>query len=386
VSEALAQAEPAAPSRVHYEAVVRDEQRFIASTTAPNVKLFVDRELAVTAATRRRYPRQAIFLDGVYTEAPFLDNEARQYSLDHHSGCVRGFTLATCEQAVVMLLQGLPLDENEWYVYVNEPDLDSVLAAWVLLNHAELLRSEGELLRAAMPLIRVEGVIDAHGLERSVLTGFPRELYDREKQRIDDLLNEERRLKASGEWGSIDVFDYTLDLLDTIDQELFPQGYLQELLATELIEVARAPIQQHKIAILCRSRRGIYAVESELKRRYERLLGVIVLDQGGGRFTLRQVDPFLTRTLDRAYRALNGLDKNVRPDNRWGGSAEIGGSPRATGSGLEADAILKVIGEEYTEDGFIGRMLILFERWWRKRRAAKKAAALLPPPRPPGSA
>ena len=39
----------------------------------------------------------------------------------------------------------------------------TLLAAWVLLNHVELLSGEGELLRVAMPLLRLEGVIDAHG-------------------------------------------------------------------------------------------------------------------------------------------------------------------------------------------------------------------------------
>ena len=74
-----------------------------------SIALRIERGLTVDSRARKRYGPQTIFLDGVYNGAPFCDNEARHYSLDHHAGCVRAFTLATCEQAAVMLLQGLPL-------------------------------------------------------------------------------------------------------------------------------------------------------------------------------------------------------------------------------------------------------------------------------------
>ena len=92
------------PSR--YE-LTGDPPRIICSDW-PNVRLHVERGLTVDEDEREQYPRQSVFLDGVFTGPAFLDNEMRQYSLDHHAGCVRAFTLATCEQAVVMLLQGLP--------------------------------------------------------------------------------------------------------------------------------------------------------------------------------------------------------------------------------------------------------------------------------------
>jgi hypothetical protein len=381
VSNAAESVEPIL-ARVHYEIVEKDDERYLVSATSPNLKLFISRDLSATAQTKKKFPRQSIFLDGMFSEAPFLDNEARQYSLDHHSGCIRGFTLSTCEQAVVMLLQGLPLDENEWHVYINEPDLDAVLAAWVLLNHVELVREGSELLRTAMPIIRVEGVIDAHGLQMGILTALPRDVYDQAMQKIDGLLVEERRLKASGEWVGVDLVAYTQRLLDAVDRLLFPAGHLEEVLSTELIEVARAPIQQNKFALLCRSRRGIYAVETELKRRYERQLAVIILDQGEGRYTLRQIDPFLPRTLDHAYRALNGEDQNVRADNRWGGSQDIGGSPRGTGTALEADMILRLIAEEYASGDVFKRAWVLLTRFLRRWRASRKSPG--PPLLPSG--
>jgi hypothetical protein len=347
----------------------------LVTATSPSVRLFVLRGLTVTPRTRRSYPRQSVFLDGVYGGAPFLDHDARQYSLDHHAGCIRAFTIATCEQAAAMLLMGLPLEEGEWRVHINEPDLDAVLAAWILMNHLELRRDRGGLLERIMPLVRVEGVIDTHGLERGVLTGLPREVLEAEQCKVDALLEEERELKATGEWKATDPLAYTGRLLHRLDELFIPREHLTELLSAETIEMARAPIQQRKLAVLCRSQRGIYEVESELKERHDKRVGVVVLDQGGGHFTLRQCDPFLTRNLEHLYRLLNREDAHSRDGNRWGGSAEIGGSPRETGSGLDGSSILALVAEEYAGGGTLARLWrrIRALRWARRCRGAARA-------------
>jgi len=368
--------------RTRYQLQQKEDQRHLVCTSAPNIKLVVERGLTVTSGSRKKYPNQSIFLDGVFNEAPFLDNESRQYSFDHHAGCIRAFTMATCEQAVVMLLQGLPLDEGEWHLYINEPDLDSLLAAWVLLNHSELMKNEGALLKRAMPIIRVEGVIDAHGLERTVLTGLPDDLFMETKSTIDELSAEERRFKTSGEWAALDLLQYANAALTEIDRKLFPAEQLTELLSTELIELGRAVIQHRKIALLCRSARGIYAVESDLKARYERQLGIIILEQSGRRFTVRQVDPFLTRNLADLYEMLNEEDSEVGPENTWGGSSDIGGSPRQNGSALTGEEILQIVADCYAERGWVARAWRATARRykrWRAAKAARESTALVVP-------
>ena len=328
----------------------------------PNILLRVERGLSVGENQRKKHPEQSIFLDGVFTGPPFRDNKLRQYSLDHHTGCVRAFTLATCEQAVVMLLKGLPLAEGEWTLHVNEPDLDALLAAWVLMNHVELHRDGGRLMRAAMPLIRAEGVIDAHGLDMSVLAAMPEEVYATQKRKIDKLLEPEKKLKEAGAWEATNLEQYARDVLESIDGYIYPAGYLDMLME---LEVARVSLGGDKVAILCASRKGIYDVETELKERYEKQLGIIVLDQGNGRFTIRQVDPFLDKSLAAVFEQLNRLDPDVSKkdeENRWGGSDDIGGSPRQTGSGLEGEHILKAIEEVFTtEPGLWGRLVGKFK-------------------------
>ena len=295
----------------------------------------------MTEALRGRYPSHCIFLDGVFQGPPFLDNKARQYSLDHHAGCLRASMLASCEQAALMVLQGLPLGTAEWQIFVNEPDLDAVLAAWVLLNHRILSANERRLLRRAMPLIRVEGLIDTHGLEMEELLPIPRRQYESERQRILELRGSEIRLKANDEWERVDFPAHTLSVLEHLDDELLDPGLLRRARHDQV------RLRTRKLAILCASRDGIYEVETQLRHRYQDELGLIILDRGSGHITIRQVDPFLPNNLTELYPLLNARDPRVKPESedRWGGAEDIGGSPRIRGTGLSAREVLSVVSE-----------------------------------------
>lgn len=359
-----------------YRVTEREGGRVVISGNAPNIELHIERGLTVDSRGRKRYGPRTIFLDGVYDGAPFLDNEARQYSLDHHAGCVRGFTLATCEQAVVVLLQGLPLAVGSWDVYINDPDLDSMLAAWVLFNHLELLRDDKALLKLAMPIIRLEGVIDAHGADRHLLTAMPEDMIKKTKAVLDGLMAEEVRLKRAGTWMTADWCAYACSIFESVDELVFPDDTLDKLLALQ--ERGRVELAGDRVGLLLESHLGIYEVESRLKDRLGDALGVIVLRVGENRYTLRLVDAFLPRDLTAVYKALNKADPNATggaEPNQWGGSADIGGAPRKTGTGLSETQILEILGQVLGErPGFFARLFgALFGR--RKPRQAA-----LPPP------
>jgi len=379
--EANAEAAEASPEpardRGRYRVVEREGRRFVCSGNAPNIELHVERGLSVDAGGRKKFGAQAVFLDGVYTGAPFCDNEARQYSLDHHAGCVRTFTLATCEQAAVMLLQGLPLSTGRWTLWVNDPDLDSMLAAWVLMNHVELLRDDRALLRQAMPAIRLEGVIDGHGTDREILTALPEDALEAARSQVDRLMAAEREVKTSGQWSRIDFAEYASEHLERIDEELLPHGAVDELM--ELEELGRATLFNDRIAVLLESSLGIYAVEERLKERYGGALGVIVLRIGPDRYTLRLVDAFLPKNLEAVFKALNRADPEARTrgkkPNQWGGSTDIGGSPRESGSGLSGQEILEVVAK------VLGPKVPWWRRLWRAFVALfKPSRPRLPPP------
>lgn len=303
---------------------------------APQIQVMIGRNLSFSEGDVRKASPGTIFLDGVARCPPLLDLERMVFNLDHHQGCVRAFTLSACEQALLLVLRGIDLKERPWVIYANEPDLDTVLAIWVLLNHIHLSGDRRtQLHKSIIPLVRLEGAIDSHGLELQEFTGFGEGLLEDLRKRLQGLLQEEKMLKEEGKWSESDPLPYTLKVLQKLDGVVFPEDFFQDFHHIE--ELAKAELADGRIALVCRSERGIYEVESDLKRRYGKRLSLLLLEKTPHHYTVRQVDRFSPLELERAYRKLNDLDPAVsRADsgNRWGGSDEIGGSPRKTGTRL----------------------------------------------------
>ena len=345
------------PRQPRYSISPHKGRRAILSSGAPGLRLFVERGLTIDEASLARYPDQSVFLDGVFSGAPFMNNERRQYSLDHHAGCVRPFTLATCEQAAVLVKEGLPLSEGVWELYVNEPDLDAVLAAWLLLGHEALTRDDDRLLWQVMPLVRTEGTIDAYGLGLGVVSGLSREAWEVLRTRLDGLRAREAELRREGRWDDCDPLAYTRDLLEQFDLLLLPPEHRDG--PGEVEELDRIPLPNGRVGVLCRARQGIYAAEQVLRQRHGKRLGIVVLDSGGGRFTLLQADPFLRQALPALYAVLNVADPGdgAHPEDRWGGSDVIGGSPRKAGSTLTGRQVLERVAEVYGSPGWLRRRL-----------------------------
>ncbi len=140
-----------------------EDERTLLCLEAPNINVHIDAGLSISGSVVRKSPAGTIFLDGVAQCEPFMDHERQVYNLDHHEGCVRAFTLATCEQALVMYMKGLDLQSREWNIFANEPDLDTILAIWIILNHARIGQQDHSQRRILFSLIRYEGNIDALG-------------------------------------------------------------------------------------------------------------------------------------------------------------------------------------------------------------------------------
>ncbi len=324
---------PALPVRYHVRE--DDDGRYLTCLEAPEVKVRLDRKFSTTAAAARKFPEGTIFLDGAAQGEPFLDLERQVYNLDHHEGCVRRFTLATCEQALVLVMRGLDLRERSWTIWANEPDLDTLLAIWVLLNAVHLGKTNPELRKEVIALVRLEGLIDSHGLEYREFSGFPDDHLEATFEKLESLRRGEVELKSDGRWAETDIVEHTVAQLAMVDHLIYPRDFFEEFRGIE--ELAREELSDQRIVVVCRCDGGIYETEQELKRLYGKRLGVLVLQKAERVYTLRQVDTFLPVNLEAAYRKLNVLDSAVRgggAQNRWGGSGEIGGSPRATGTDL----------------------------------------------------
>lgn len=76
-------------------------------------------------------PAWSIALDG-FVQGPEIDTDNHRYSFDHHHGCLRFCTTATCVQAWTAIMGGL--DPSKYTIYCNDVDIDVCVAIWVLKN------------------------------------------------------------------------------------------------------------------------------------------------------------------------------------------------------------------------------------------------------------
>jgi len=324
------------------------EQRELRCSEAPTLSVVIDRGMTVQAGIAHKAPSGTIYLDGAAEGGPFLDVEKAIFNLDHHEGCVRSFTLATCEQAFVLIRKGMDLQARDWTIYANDPDLDTILAIWLLLNHMRINNLDPEIRNKIVPFVRLQGSIDAHGLEMQELCGFPVELRASVFAQLEKWRSNEVARKKEGKWQEIDFLEHTAEVLRAIDAIIYSSHHFEGVIEVE--EIARVDIGNNQLAIVCQGDMGIYEVESHLRRLHGKRLGVIILKSGRKTYTLRQVETFLPATLENAYPKLNLIDpaaRTRRSGNRWGGSAEIGGSPRATGTALTPRQIADAIGAAY---------------------------------------
>ena len=332
---------PSAGERpVRYAVKTFDSQRILTCHETPHLSVFIQTGQTVSASSARKSDRGTIFLDGAAQGEPFLDNEKKIYNFDHHEGCVRAFTLATCEQVLVTILKGWDLRGREWKIYANEPDLDTVLAIWLILNHLNISRKEPLHIRFLYALVRLEGTIDALGLDFREFTAFPAELLRRAQLVIDYLRKDEIQLKKDGLWDEIDGADYTMSVLQKIDRIVYKTSDFEEFRGVS--ELARVDIGEDKIVAVVEADSGIYEVEPQLQHLYGNRLGMVALKKADNLYTLRRMDLFMPWTLEAAYERLNLIDPAVRcakATNRWGGSADIGGSPRGSGTLLSPQEI-----------------------------------------------
>lgn len=102
-------------------------------------------------------PEFSIALDG-YVQGPEVDLAHRRISCDHHAGCIRMFTSATCQQVLDMLLLGF--DPTPYTAYINDVDGDTVLSVWLLQTSSPGRTLDNEWIKA---LVAGVGKMDAHG-------------------------------------------------------------------------------------------------------------------------------------------------------------------------------------------------------------------------------
>jgi hypothetical protein len=327
-----------------YRIVESDGGKLLTCVEAPRVAMRAKRGLSIPSKQARKYPSGTIFLDGVAQDEPFIDFEEDLYNLDHPQECIQN--LATCEQAMVLVRKGIDLCKRDWSVLANDSDLDTILAAWVLLNHLRINEDAGVRTKI-MPLLRLEGVIDAHGPGAEYLSALPPELLRATEALRKQLQQQEFVLKDYGQWSEFDLLEYVADRLRAIDEIIYTPEQFAGI--HEVNELARTDIGDGFLAVACASNAAMEDVERQLQKTYGERLGIFIFQNAPSTYKMHQVDRNLPATLDQAYERLNLLDPVATGsiENRWGGSAEIGFSPRKTQTGLTPTQIIAAVGEAF---------------------------------------
>ncbi len=328
---------------------VKDEE-LLTCIESPNIAVKIKRGFSVSLQNAKKYPERSIFLDGAAIGEPFLDNEKQIYNLDHHHNCERTFTLATCEQALILVKKGLNLSEKNWTIYANEPDLDTVFAIWLLLNHSYINNNDLKYYRKIVPLIRLEGVIDALGLDLADIIGYPQNFFRDIKNKIEKLREFELEIKKNGKWYNINYTEYTHHLLNLIDEIVFEIEDFKNVRG--IIEIARAEINEDDSVVIYEGESGIYELEEYLNKIYLKKPTFVMLKKGKNHYSIRKTNLFSPLRLEKIYDRLNIFDKFVNgkeKGNRWGGSSQIGGSPRVTGTSLTPFQIVEICRNAFME-------------------------------------
>jgi membrane protease YdiL (CAAX protease family) len=321
-----------------------DRARVLTCVEAPMIMVRAKRGIAIPAKQARNSPAGTIFLDGAALGEPFADFKKDLFNLNHPEECIQ--SLATCEQALVLIRKGLDLRKRDWVVLANDSDLDTIFAIWVLLNHLRL-NDDAELRNNIMPLLRLEGAIDAHGPESQYLSALPPDLLRSTTAIRKQLQQQEFVLKHHGQWSEFDLLEYIADRLRAIDEVFYTPENFTGLY--EVDELARAEIANESVAVVCGSDGGMDEVERQLERVYGEHLGILIFQNASSTYRVHQIDRNLSATLEQAYERLNLLDPAATSgaENRWGGSAEIGASPRKTATGLTPAQIIDAVREAF---------------------------------------
>jgi hypothetical protein len=332
---------PAPASAGRYNVVETSDGSAIRCVEAPGLSVWVDPRHSFTEAEARRLGPRVVLLDGAGRFAPLIDADAQVYNLDHHQGCVRAFTLATCEQALVLIVKGVELDKGDWSIFANEPDLDTVLAIWLVLNHRRMSRLSDDAKSALFPLLRLEGAIDAHGTAFAEYCGIGEPAFADAQRRLDELVRLDRTLRATPD---LPVIARCAELLRLTDEIVFTPDELETYRPIEEV-YGHVALGRERVAVACRDESGIYEVESRLRDVWGSRLGVVVLENAPRRYTLRVPGVIGALNLGAAYAVLNWVDPAVERSSGelWGGADEIGGSPRERGSELSPGDVLQAI-------------------------------------------
>ncbi|MBR9703138.1 hypothetical protein GOV10_03820 [Candidatus Woesearchaeota archaeon] len=287
----------------------------------------------------------SIALDGYVTHRTMRDRKGPYANFDHHMRCDRFSTIATCGQVYNEVRNHMMEDsfqkdgQPHAHIYVNDPDEDTELASFILLNHEDPKIIHSPFLK---DLVLYEEEADRMGgaildinpeLQRAVESIFGPYNNARFKEDFLDMDSDDMRVVFDATHKRI--YDYLTGKEPTgeytIPEELRKFDILHQ--GTDWI-LTQEYSQMSRIKMFREGHKRFIALLGESNSRY--------------RYSIGRKSEWVDFDLKTLYKMLNKVEAElVYHGNLWGGSNTIGGSPRFTGSHLPPEELFRII-EEWT--------------------------------------
>ncbi len=269
-------------------------------------------------------PPRSVALDG-YVLGPCIDAENERFSFDHHGDCVRHATRSSAEQVHDALVLGL--EPQGLTVYLNDIDLDTALAVW-LLRHTE--RAHEPLVTR---LVQCAGLLDAHSGAYPLAGDMP--------TIVEWLSQPETSSRATGEYFQLDTHGLRA-LLDEIGRRIsmYADGashaYTANYCTDSRYKVLRAGTGWNLVeSVGTRAHARLFAEGHERVVIHTRLL------DGSHGYTVAKRSEFVKRFPVREI-----LAALAAREPGWGGGSTIGGAPRnadGSRSRLDPDEVFDIV-------------------------------------------
>lgn len=298
------------------------------------IELSVEPKTAgVTWRQFRHYPEFSVALDGYVTDGPRFDPEGPRANWNHHERVDRLATRSTCAQVLMALRQGFFKRFRSDGVptvkaYVNDCDED-VCTSWFLLkNHALCEQTVNPMVNR---LVMMEDALDA------TAGAYPFPLDLPMLREMAWIYEPYRQFRLSAAMHNRDAKEFRSiidDVTMRITSHVAGRGQERSLDPRyERIGGGTGWVMVKEIG--AQARTGMFADGITAY--------VSVRERGNGRYTyvVGRLSPFIPFELDLIYESCN--ERENTPDDPWGGSDMVGGSPRVGGSSIDPDTLAKLI-------------------------------------------
>ena len=287
-------------------------------------------------------PPNSIALDGFVRGAPRYDPAMKRANFNHHQDVDRLGTRSTSGQIQVAIKQGL-IDAfrvdgaPRIHIWVNDPDQDSSLAVWLLVNHERITGARSEPI--INKLISAEDLIDTtagaypfdpkSALMRELAWVFEPYVQARMAGRIRSMEGAEMAnvIDAVG----ARISKYTLGEKHSVELDT----RLQDLGGGEGWRLIKEE--------------GFYARTGLFARGIKAFVSFLGEENGRYHYSIGKMSPYIPFPITDLYVALNeaeGLD--IKSGICWNGGDTIGGSPRRVGSSLNPKQVEELINQFLT--------------------------------------